>query len=174
MEDEKTTIPKNRPLNLKPLYLTALGVSLGLTSLYLYRQFSNPVNTQTNTQAVIKSGTILPLPSGPQIYRFTHGKSVTGPKIQTAQVSHLTPQANEEQIVTLTIKHDSPIKSVTANLVTDNKSKTYTFKKISGTDTDGAWEASWKINDTYDYQYYLDFTLTSDTGDFHGPLTFRK
>ena len=42
-------------------------------------------------------------------------------------------------------------------------SRPYPFKLISGTNTDGQWQGSWKMDDTYLYNYLL--TLTAESAN---------
>ncbi len=114
-----------------------------------------------------------PLPTGKQVYYLSHGKNVKGPKIGQVTIDPLDPAVGETQVVTVKITHTSPVTSVKATLETDNMNKTYTFKRIDGTETDGTWQASWKMEDSYDYTYYLPFKLTSAVDIFEGGLTFR-
>lgn len=114
-----------------------------------------------------------PLPSGKQIYNLSHGENVVGPKISQVIVDPLDPSVGGTQIVTIKITHTSPVIEAKATLETDNMSKTYTFERIGGVDTDGTWQASWKMEDSYDQNYYLSFKLTSETDTYEGGLTFR-
>lgn len=117
---------------------------------------------------------IAPLPSGKQSWKMTHGPGVIGPKIDTATVDPLTPDRDTMQTVTITAKHNAAITHVTAILVTDHTQKSVTMARTNGSDTDGAWSASWQIGDTYDHTYQINFILQSATGDWSGGLTFRQ
>jgi hypothetical protein len=115
---------------------------------------------------------ISPLPTGTQSWKLSRGKAVTGPQIQTATVDPLTPNKGVVQTITITAKNDSPI-TATATLTTDNKHQSSAMKLTSGTSTEGTWSVSWKMDDTYNYIYHIDFVLQSATGDWTGALTFR-
>lgn len=115
------------------------------------------------------SPTPKPLPSGKQTYRFSHGQNVTGPKPQTVVVDPLTPAPGEKQTVTVIIASDSPIIEAKATLDTDHDSNIYPLTASQGE----TWEATWTINDSYDYTYYLHLFLKSADGTFENGLRFR-
>jgi len=115
---------------------------------------------------------IYPLPSGTQSWKFSHGPDVKGPKIQTATVDPLTPNTRDTQTVTVTIKNDTPV-TAAVTLYTDTMHKTFPMKLTTGTLTDGTWTANWKMEDTYNNTYHIDFTLDSASGNWTGALTFR-
>jgi hypothetical protein len=122
----------------------------------------------TSTPRPIKS-----LPGGKQIYNFSHGAGVIGPKLQQVVVDPLTPGVGETQAVTITIKHDSPVTEASVVLLTDIQTTVYPLTLIAGTTTDGTWQGSWKIPETYNYNYYLKFSLKSATGNYNDGLKLR-
>jgi hypothetical protein len=44
---------------------------------------------------------------------------------------------------------------------------------VSGSSTEGVWQASWEVNDSYDYVYFIDFVVGGESGTWNGALTFR-
>jgi hypothetical protein len=134
---------------------------------------SQDLEVQTLSPSPTPKPTPKPIPSGERVYNLSHGKGVLGPRISQAIINPLDPLLGEIQVVTVMITHTSPVMSVKATLESDNMDKTYTFKRIAGNDTDGTWQASWKIEDSYDYTYYLFFELISEVDTFEGGLTFR-
>jgi len=134
---------------------------------------SQTLETQTLSPSPTPKPSPKPIPSGKQTYYLSHGKNVKGPKINQVIVDPLDPSASETQVITVKITYTSPVTSVKATLETDNMNKTYTFKHITGSNTDGTWQTSWIIKDSYDYTYYLSFRLTSEADTFEGGLTFR-
>jgi hypothetical protein len=137
--------------------------------------FAKPTNKPVPTPKVVPTKRpIYALPTGAQIYTFSHGKAVVGPKIQTATIDQLTPKVGEDQTVTISIKHDAPITGVAATLYTDTKDMTQTFTKVSGSETEGTWKTTWKLPESYDYRYLIQFHLKSPKGNFEGGLTFRQ
>lgn len=116
---------------------------------------------------------IYPLPQGRQEYSVQYGPAATGPKIQKAVVDPLDPGKGGSQTVTLTVKNDSPVTSAEATLITDLRQTPGTFRLISGTPTNGTWQLTWKIQDSYDLKYQIYLTLNSTTGGSDDALTFR-
>lgn len=127
----------------------------------------------STTKPVTPARKIYPLPTGTQSWTFSHGPGVTGPKIQTATVDPLTPTKGGTQTVTITATHTVPVTGVTATEFTDNQKTEHTLKLTTGTAADGTWSASWRMNDTYEHTYHIDFVLTSSKGNWSGALTFR-
>lgn len=104
----------------------------------LIQSIETPPSLSTSTP----KPTPKPIPTGKQIYYLGHGKNVKGPKTSQVVIDPLDPSVGKTQIVTVKITHTSPITSVKATLETDNMNKTYTFKRIAGSDTDGTWQTS--------------------------------
>lgn len=113
------------------------------------------------------------LPSGRQQWTFEHGNGVTGPKIQTATVNPLTPNKGDKQTITITIKNDTPVTVARATVFTDGQQNRLDLKLSGGTPTDGTWEGSLTMNDTYKIIYHIDFHLESATNRWDGALRFR-
>jgi len=114
-----------------------------------------------------------PLPTGKQVYRYSHGDDVVGPKLQVVTIDPFDPKPGQTITITATIKHDSPVTSATAILVTDNQSNNQPMQLIDGSDTDGTWTTEYTLDDTYLYTYQLNFELASSTGDYQGGMTYR-
>jgi len=110
------------------------------------------------------------IPGGKQVYNVSNGDKVIGPKIQQITIDPQTPTKDEMQTITITVKHDSPVTEATLYLQTDNKETKLPMHFIKGTKTDGTWETSGQIIDTYNYNYYFRFNLKSATGEYNdGP-----
>jgi len=116
---------------------------------------------------------VVPLPHGKQEWKFSHGNQVTGPKVQGAVVDPLDPSENKTQTVSISVADDSPVLGAVAKIFTDNKQITRPLKLVSGSPTDGIWQGSWELNDTYNYVYHIDFTVGGESGTWNGALTFR-
>lgn len=128
-----------------------------------------PKPTLTPTPRPIKE-----LPGGKQVYNVSSGPKVIGPKIQQITLDPQTPSPQETQTVTIKVKHDSPVTEAVAYVQTDNKELNYAMKLIEGTTTDGTWQASWKMADTYNYNYYIRFDLKSATGEYNDGIRLRE
>ncbi len=124
--------------------------------------------TKTPTSRPIKD-----IPGGKQVYNVSNGPKVVGPKIQQITLDPQIPSPKDTQTVTITVKHDSPVTEATAYVETDNTVSKYPMKLIQGTTTDGTWQGSWKINDTYNYNYYIRFDLKSATGEYNNGIRLR-
>jgi len=196
-----TNTPESTPkMPRRTLVLLAVLILLTITTLYLYftkfstsplayeltskqstlvaqvKSLFNPKSASTDadsTPTPNPTGSPKPLPTGKQVYRYSHGKDVVGPKLQVVTVDPFDPQSGDTILVTAEIKHDSPVTTATAILVTDNKTVTKEMKKVSGEDTNGTWEAKLKLDDTYLYTYQLNFELASDTDSYQGGMTYR-
>jgi len=114
------------------------------------------------------------IPGGSQEFLYSHGKDVKGPKIGKATINPLDPKQGDTQTLTVTITHDSPVTMALVTLFTDNAKTPHELKLKNGTTTNGTWEGSWKMTDTYDYTYGFDFTLKSATGEYRGATVIRN
>ncbi|MCK4588474.1 hypothetical protein KAT60_01525 [Candidatus Woesebacteria bacterium] len=176
-----TKIPSNLKQALSILLILVLATALWLflakrtttTREELQVIQPTPAVTLITTPIPTPTPTPRPIPSGRQIFNLSHGKSVKGPRISQLIVDPLNPFVGGTQIVTVKIAYTSPITEVKARLDTDSMNKSYTFKRIAGSDTDGTWQASWKMEDSYDYIYYLFFELASETDTYKGGFPFR-
>lgn len=141
------------------------GIINKLTSL-----FTKPT---PRTPAKVTCASPLPLAKGFQSWKFSYGNGVKGPKIDTATIDTLTPPTSSTQTLTLTIKNQTPVTKALATVYTDNSHQSYDMAVTKGTTTDGTWQGIWKLNDTTDCIYHIDFDLQSSSGNWTGGLTFR-
>lgn len=114
------------------------------------------------------------IPGGKQVYTVSNGSDVAGPKIQEVTIDPQTPKSSETQTVTITVKNDSPVTEATAIIQTDHNQYKNSLKLISGTATNGIWQGSWSITDTYNYTYAILFDLKSSTGEYNNGMRFRE
>lgn len=113
----------------------------------------------------------LPTPVPTRVPRkIPHGKldftvsqsDKTVPQLSRGSIDPYDPENGTTQTVTIAVKHSQPVDKVTATLKTDNAtSQPYLFKLVKGTNTDGEWQGSWKVADTYLYTYVLTLNATS-------------
>lgn len=129
-------------------------------------------NEQLKTSKTPVPRIIYPLPTGKQGWNFSHSQ-IQGPDIQTAYVDPLTPGSSEQQTVSLSIQSNTPVTKVTASLFTDTQTLTQDMKLTSGIPTNGTWIVSWKVNDSYNNIYHIDFVAVSSAGTSREALTFR-
>jgi len=114
-----------------------------------------------------------PLPHGIQIYNFSHGKNVQGPKPLQVTIDPIDPKLNTYQRFSVKIKHSQPVTSAQIILITDNYSQTIPLSLKSGTNLDGIWTAKYKITHNYNYHYQIKMIFSDSQTQFKGALTFR-
>lgn len=132
-----------------------------------------PVATAAPIPTPSPTPTPKPLPHGLQIYRFSHGKNVVGPKPTKVMINPIDPKLNSYQTFTVTIKHNQPVTSAQIVLVTNNYSQTIPLKLKSGSLTDGVWVAKYKFTHSYNHTYQIKMLFSDGQQEFHGGLTFR-
>lgn len=132
-----------------------------------------PAGFSNNRFPQASGGVPYTLPSGIQTYRFSHGKDVVGPKIQTVVIDPLDPQPGATQTITLEIESESPMKSVVIVAATDNQEQTLNFKLTAGDSLKGTYQASWQLNDTYDAKYAFRYILTAEDSVFDNIMFLR-
>lgn len=161
----------------KLIELLILIILLSVIGFILTQQISRRLS-----QTIAPSPSLSPSPSpcvasripvGKQVYRYSHGKDVVGPKLQVVTLDPNDPQEDQRISITAEIKHDSPVTNATLYLVTDNKTVEEKMKLISGEPNNGIWATEIEINDTYLCTYELNFDLQSETGNYLGGMVFR-
>jgi hypothetical protein len=105
-----------------------------------------------------------PLRQGRVTMNTSVSSETKGPKISTTIVDNNDPKVGQQQTLTSTYRHASPITSVTVTLVSDNGQKAYPMNLISGTNMDGQWQATWTVEDTLLYTYSFIFTAKAQDG----------
>lgn len=183
---KSSSSPSRKNLTRMVLAILLVGSVVINGGLYLYYKqleaknqngFGNialvPSVTNTPTPSPSPTPTPYPLPQGKQVYRLSHGKSVTGPKMTEVTVDPFDPKIGEKQTYTVKINHTSPVISATLELQTDNNIKTYNLDRIDGTPTSGTWQVTITTDDVHFYKYYAQFDLKSATDEYKGGLTFR-
>jgi hypothetical protein len=117
-----------------------------------------------------KTGILFPTPSPRPIPHgkmgFTVGQSdKTVPQFGKGSIDPYDPEKGSTQTVTITVKHKKPVTKVTATLKTDkNISAPVPLALVDGTNTNGQWQGSWKVTDTYLYIYKLILKAESASG----------
>jgi hypothetical protein len=102
------------------------------------------------------------LKQGKETYQYSWGQGTTIPKLMSIELDPHDPKVGQTQNVKAKMIHTSPLDSVSVILFSDNKETTYPLSLTEGTNTDGSWSGSWKINDTVLYRY--GFRVLSKTG----------
>jgi len=98
----------------------------------------------------------------------------TKPQFSQGEIDPYDPPKGGRQSVTISVRDEQPVSQVSAVLKTDNAvSQPVSFKLISGSDTDGTWQGSWTLTDTYLYTYNLVLTAVSSRGQASVEITLR-
>jgi len=176
-------IPHKLKLPGKKLFLEiiALFLLIGLFVFLLFKYFPDyiPFNlfNKPDSSSIPASFpppcTFRPLPRGKQIYHYSHGKDVVGPKLQVVTIDPFDPQPDQTINITAEIKHDSRVTKATAILITDNQITPQEMTLTSSETTNGTWTASIKLEDTNLCTYQLKFDLQSETGNYNDGMVFR-
>lgn len=153
--------------------LTVIGSTI-LAIIYVYTAQKNILfPNQRVTRAPAPTPKPKNLPAGKQVYQFSHGDGVSGPKLGEVIIDPLDAAPNQMQTVTATIRNDTPVTAAVATVLTDHDQTEYPLTQTTGSLTDGTWEGSWSITDSYLWTYGIHFRLESPSGSWQGDLTFR-
>ena len=123
---------------------------------------SAPTPTPTNTPT--PTPTPWPIAKGPQEYKVMTKEN---PQIKGFKISEFDPKEGQNQTMTVSVADlkNVPITKVEVELKTDHKTKIYSLSLSSGSNTDGEWSATWITDDTHNYIYTANFTVTNQNGD---------
>lgn len=188
----ETEVPIRQKSYLIPLIITLILVLVGAAFFYLkttypflFAGLSQKVSTALSTpspspQATSSLGeaalpTPIPyvLPTGSQIYHYSHGSEVKGPKIQTVTIDPIDPQPGTTQTLTLEIESVSPMTKNALTIATDNHTTSLELTRISGDNLKGTYAVTWTPTDTYEHTYSLRFKLESTTDAFDSTMYLR-
>jgi cytoskeletal protein RodZ len=134
-------------------------------------QFLHPYGTPALTPT--PTPTPRPIPHGPTDFT-TSQSDKTVPQLREGLIDPYDPAKGATQTVTIRVIHTQPVTKVTAVLKTDHAvAAPVPFALISGTATDGKWQGSWQITDTYLYTYVLELEATSGTKTGSTVITLR-
>jgi hypothetical protein len=157
------------------MFGTKLGSVASEVSIVKTQQASLPSIPKSSipTRTPTPTPTPRPIPHGP--IDFTVGQTdKTVPQFGKGTINPYDPENGTTQTVTIAIKHTQPITMVTAKLKTDHMvSAPIPFTLMSGTNTNGQWQGSWKMTDTYLYTYQLILEATSETKTGTVEITLR-
>ena len=153
------------------IFFGALGIYLYLSNYFSDRELSETSSTdQAEAEAEATPKPIIkPLPTGKQIYNYSHGKNVVGPKPTQVIIDPIDPKTGDTQTLTITLPHDKPVTNTKATLITDNESTAINLTK----ELEDTYVANWRMTDSYDYKYQITFEFSDNTETFSGAVTFR-
>lgn len=182
--------PRKSSVKWIPLLLLFLILYIGLNVwVYLYgpRIFGTKLGSIASQVTIVKpqearlpptptptpTPTPRPIPHGKMAFSSSQSDK-TVPQLSEGFIDPYDPAQGTIQKVTIVVKHPQPVTKVTAILKTDHKISTpIPFTLTSGTNTDGQWQGSWQITDTYLYTYALVLEATSGTKTATVGLTLR-
>ncbi len=119
------------------------------------------------------SPTPIAILQGRETYTIGQGSGTTGPKITRAIVEPHDPKQGQQQTVTVSVNHSSPITSVSLVMKSDNDTKTYPLSLASGSETNGQWSGTWTVEDTVLYTYAFTISVESPGGSSSVDLIIR-
>lgn len=148
-------------------------LALGITFLPSGYESISDIIKQSRDTVPTSTSSPRPIPTGPKGFTVSQSdKNV--PQFGKGTINPYDPAKNANQTVTIGVKFGKPVTSVSAILKTDKKtSKPITFTLVSGTNTDGTWQGSWKMNDTYFYTYSLSLEAVSEENIGSITITLR-
>lgn len=88
-------------------------------------------------------------------------------------VNPLDPALLGKQTISVKLNDTKPITSVTATVKMNDDSKTLPLALVEGTDLDGRWEGSWRVNYSYSNYYHIVLDGVSETGKSSIDITIR-
>jgi flagellar basal body-associated protein FliL len=174
-----SSAPSKLPVSKKKLIILISIFLLLLASaflVYTYRFKDGKLElfgSKTKPESSQSDKPIKLLPSGKQVYNFSHSKTVTGPKPSQAVIDPIDPQTNQQTHFEIKIAHPNPVDTVHATLITDNQQKDIKLKLKDGSKTDGTWAGTFTMKDSYNYTYQIAFIIKSQAETYEGALTFR-
>lgn len=95
-----------------------------------------------------------PILQGKETYSIGQSASAT-PKIRSLEVDPHDPKVNDNQTLKVRVVDSRPVQSVKVTIGSDNKTRDFDLKLTEGSNLDGKWTLSWKVDDTVLYSYYF-------------------
>lgn len=99
-----------------------------------------------------------PILQGKETYSIGQSASAT-PKIRSLEVDPHDPKVNDNQTLKVRVVDSRPVQSVKVTIGSDNKTRDFDLKLTEGSNLDGKWTLTWKVDDTVLYSYY--FTINA-------------
>jgi hypothetical protein len=166
MENDLPPAPNSWKNRLRPVLswlpagLGVLGIIAGGTYLLFSPKFYNALKKNVNQsqpdQNISVPNIINPLPiaHGKQTYTVSGG--IAGaPRIGEVTFDPLDPDKGSSMNLSVKTLDGTGVTEVTAILTTDTKNTESKLKLSEGTDKDGTWKITLKMDDSYDYKYSL-------------------
>jgi len=113
-----------------------------------------------------------PIPRGKTGFTISSGDE-GGPQTGSGFIDPYDPEVGEKQTISITVKDNQPVTSVSVTMKTDNGLKEYPMKLAEGTATDGRWEGTWAVEDTHLYMYHAILKAVGAKGESLADITLR-
>jgi hypothetical protein len=160
---------------MKKTFFLIVGIitcgSLITTYWYTHSPSKNTKNNRniSKNNTSILSSTSSPFPT-PTITGIIHGihtytldtNASDDPKFITLTLDPVDPDVQMSQTFTVGIQSTYSLVEASLGVETDMHTIQIPLKLISGTTTDGIWQASWNVRETYAYHYRITVTAHSD------------
>ena len=118
--------------------------------------------SRTPTLTPTPTPTPIPLPKGPRVFGVSTSNN---PQITDLRFSEYDPQIGQTQTITISVLDgQGDVALADVALKTDNKTKIYQMKLISGTVKKGDWSVDIITDDKHDYRYSLVITAKNNKG----------
>ncbi len=173
--DTPKSISENRRLSPTAIVISVVILLVIFTGVYLLVRQVSPTGNLSAVPTPTPTPTASPrkVPHGKIDFAISQSDK-TVPQLGKGSIDPIDVAQGGTQTVIVAVKNAQPVTGVTAILKTDHQiSSPVALSLISGTATDGQWQGSWTVNDTYTYLYHLklDAASTNGTGSFE--LTLR-
>lgn len=140
----------------------------GLRTQPLQPSVLSPTPTPTLTPTPIPR----PIPTGKKTFSVSSGKK-TGPLLGNGVIDPYDPKLESPQTISISVASNKPVTTAKLTMETDTKSQEVLMKLASGTTTDGIWEGTWTVDDTYLYTYNATITATDGQETNSVKITLR-
>lgn len=127
-----------------------------------------PTPTSTPTPTPKPTPTPRPIPSGKKTFSVSSGKK-TGPQFRTGFIDPYDPKSGTGQTISISLVGSKPVTTAKLTMQTDTKSKEVVMSLTSGTASEGVWEGTWTVDDTYLYTYNA--TIAASDGQETNTIT---
>jgi len=115
-----------------------------------------------------------PKPIGTGRKGFTiSGGNQNAPKFNKSFLDPIDPKQGATQTIIINAENSLPIEAVEVTVKTDNKETPLEMQLTEGTETNGTWQGSWTVDNTYLKNYRVEITATADNGTQKVELTLR-
>ena len=153
--------------------LVAIYEKMSNSSSHLPSLFSTqPTPTSTPILTPTPTPTPRPIPHGKKTFTVGGGKK-NAPHFSKGEINPCDPQEGEVQTITIKITSQSPVIKAISGVITDHQTQDIPMKLVKGSTTNGIWRASWKVKDSYNYNYRIKIRATSKQGTQKIEITLR-